>query len=145
MNTSDSEAARQFPAATIRRRIEWVHTDGAGIYHWSTVPLLMEAAETELLVSYGVAERLYGRIPRANVQIDYRAPLRFNDVVDIHVAITALGRTSLSYRFELRDDSVVAAEAFLTIVYVDAAGRPMPWPGDIRRRLDGTGPLSKFT
>lgn len=144
MNTSDGEAVRPFPAATIRRRIEWAHTDGAGIYHWSTVPLLMEAAETELLASFGVAERLYGRIPRANVQIDYRAPLRFNDVVDVHVAITALGRTSLSYRFELRNDSVVAAEGSLTIVYVDAAGGPRPWPGDVRRRFDGTCPLSNF-
>jgi acyl-CoA thioesterase FadM len=31
----------------IRRRVEWMDTDAAGIYHWSTVIRLTEAAEIE--------------------------------------------------------------------------------------------------
>ena len=47
----------------IRRRVEWMDTDAAGIYHWSTVIRFAEAAEMELHTALGIAPVIFGASP----------------------------------------------------------------------------------
>ena len=39
----------------LQRRIEWMDTDAAGIYHWTTAFRLAEAAEAVLHTALGIA------------------------------------------------------------------------------------------
>jgi acyl-CoA thioesterase FadM len=38
----------------LRRRTEWIDTDAAGIYHWTTVFRFAEAAEAALHTALGI-------------------------------------------------------------------------------------------
>jgi YbgC/YbaW family acyl-CoA thioester hydrolase len=126
---------------TLRRRIEWADTDAAGIYHWSTALRLAEVAEAALHTALGFADRTFGVTPRLHISCDFSAPLRFNDLVEVQLVVTDVGRTSQTHEVTVRHDGRVAATAKVVICHVDAeTGQPTPWPDDIRELLASAGP-----
>jgi acyl-CoA thioesterase FadM len=125
----------------LRRRIEWMDTDAAGIYHWTTVFRLAEAAEAALHTALGIADFTFGATPRVAVQATFARSLRFNDPVEVELAVTRLGRTSVEYRLAISADARTAAEGSVKTCLVDrATGRAIPWPDEIRARLSAGGP-----
>lgn len=121
---------------TIRRRVEWAQTDAAGHHHWTAVLHWAEQAETVLHERLGIADRTFGREPRAHVWLDFTARLFFRDAVEVTIAVVALGRTSARYGFSVTRDGAPAARGELVTVHVDpATGRPEPWPDDLRAAL----------
>ena len=124
------------PEATIRRRIQWFDTDASSKEH-NTVPLrLMEEAEAELLADLGIVDEVYGFLPRVHVTMDYRAPLRFRDEVEVTLRVAELGRTSITYTFEVRTEGRAAADGRVVAAFIDEEGRPQPWPDGYRALLD---------
>jgi YbgC/YbaW family acyl-CoA thioester hydrolase len=125
----------------IRRRVEWMDTDAAGIYHWSTVIRFAEAAEIELHTALGIAEITFGATPRVKAGFDFRRPLRFNDRATIDFSVQEVGRTSVRYRVVLSDDEErPVAEGEVTTVFIDThSGRSEPWPEPVRAALTGGG------
>ncbi len=125
---------------TIRRRVEWAQTDAAGHHHWTAVLHWAEQAETELHERLGIADRTFGREPRAHVSLDFTARLYFREVVDVTIAVVAVGRTSVRYGITVTRGGEPAARGELVTVYVDpATGRPDPWPDDLRAALTSGG------
>jgi YbgC/YbaW family acyl-CoA thioester hydrolase len=126
-------------SVVIRRRIEWIDTDAAGIYHWTTVFRFAEAAEAAMYTALGI-ERAFGSAPRVAVSVDFKRSLRFNDPVEVELAVDAIGRSSLVYRITITSDAGVAAKGSLTVCFVDqVTGQPAPWPQDVRERLSSGG------
>jgi acyl-CoA thioester hydrolase len=128
----------------IRRRIEWMDTDAAGIYHWSTVIRLAEAAEAQLHTALGIAAATFGATPRVSAGFDFRRPLRFNDEVIVDLAVEAVGRSSVRYRLILSDgEDRTVAEGQVTTCFIDpSTGRATPWPDALRSALAGGGDRS---
>jgi acyl-CoA thioesterase FadM len=127
---------------TIRRRIEWMDTDAAGIYHWTTACRLTEAAEAALHTALDLASVTFGVMPRVRVEFDFKRPLRFNDDVAVRLAVEELGRASVRYRVEITGPEGVAVEGALTACLVDWETRASaPWPDAIRARLTEAGRL----
>jgi acyl-CoA thioester hydrolase len=124
----------------IRRRIEWMDTDAAGIYHWTTVFRLAEAAEAALHTALGIADFTFGATPRVAVQASFARPLRFNDPVEVELAVTRLGRSSVEYRLAISAEGGVAAEGSVKTVLIDrGTGRAVAWPDEIRAQLSAGG------
>lgn len=125
----------------IRHRVEWVDTDAAGIYHWTTVGRFAEAAEAALHNALGITELTFGAMPRLAVAFQFSRPLRFNDEVTVEFAVEAVGRSSVRYGVVVRDpQDVVAATGTLTTCLVDtSSGRSRPWPDHVRAALTGAG------
>jgi len=124
----------------VSRRIGWMDTDAAGIYHWTTVFRLIEEGEAELHTALGIAERTFGAMPRVHVAVDYSRPLRFNDTVDVLLEVVRLGKASVTYLFRVSSSDGVAAEGRLKACHVDVeGGHPTPWPEDIRELLAAAG------
>jgi acyl-CoA thioester hydrolase len=124
----------------LRRRIEWMDTDAAGIYHWTTVFRLAEAAEAALHTALGIADFTFGATPRVAVQASFARPLRFNDPVDVDLTVAALGRTSVEYRLAIAGDQGTAAEGTVKTCLIDrGTGRAVPWPDEIRAAFAGGG------
>lgn len=118
------------------RRIEWMDTDAAGIYHYSTLLRLAEAAETELHTERGVAEITFGATPRAHVEFDFKRPVRFNDEVVTEIAVAALGRTSITYDYTFTHDGELVATGKIVAVFIDRdSRRPAEWPEEVRAAL----------
>ncbi len=133
------------PASITRhRRIEWIDTDAAGIYHWNTVFRLAESAEAALHTALGIVESTFGHTPRVAVQFDFTRSLRFNDIVEVRFAVAEVGRTSVRYAISVIGAEGVAAHGHITACFVDAAsGRPHPWPDEVRRALTEGGSIGE--
>ncbi len=125
------------PSATITRRIEFSDVDVSGRYHYSTALRLFEAAEVELLDRLGLLDEIYTSMPRAHVEFDYRETLWFRDEVEATVSVAAVGRTSVTFGFELRRDGELCADGKLVAVYMGEDGEPRPWADEHRRRFAG--------
>lgn len=125
----------------IRRRVAWMDTDAAGIYHWSTVVRFTEEAEAELHTALGIAEITFGATPRVKAGFEFSRPLRFNDPATVDLVVAALGRSSVRYQAVLRDehDELVAAGEIVTVLIDTDTGRSTAWPDAVRAALAGAG------
>jgi acyl-CoA thioester hydrolase len=135
--TARSSPGLSDPAETvITRRVEWYDTDAAGHHHHSAILRWVEAAEAELLRRHGL-DWLFGRIPRVRHEVSYRARLMFGQPVLTRLHVAELGRTSLSYAFEVRTaDGAPAADGVMVVVYVpNPESAAMPWPREVAAAL----------
>ena len=129
---TDTQRAR----VTIVRRVEWMDTDAAGIYHWTTVFRFAEAAEAALHDGLGIAEITFGATPRVAVSAEFQRPLRFYDRVEVELAVEAVGRTSMRYAVVIGAAEGVAATASITVCLIDRTTREARLAG---RRQAGAG------
>jgi len=136
---------------TLTRQVEFHETDMAGIMHFANFFRWMECCETAFYRSLGLPLISFvpGQIvgwPRVNVSCSYRAPLRFNDTVDVRLVVKKLGTRSVTYGFQFCKGAEMVAEGEVTAVCVtaDAAGNMVaqPIPADVRAKLQvaPTGP-----
>jgi acyl-CoA thioester hydrolase len=130
-----------------RRRIEFSDTDAGGIAHFARFFVFMEIAEHELLRALGAdpgaSRRADGRLigwPRVAASCEFLSPVRYGDVIDIHLQVLRVGRTSLTFGFALsRDGTPVALGRTTTVCAVlDAPEgvQPIPIPPELRSQLE---------
>jgi 4-hydroxybenzoyl-CoA thioesterase/acyl-CoA thioester hydrolase len=106
---------------TTRRRVEFRHTDAAGIAHFSMFLLFAEEAEHELLRSLGLSVLMQDEQgplswPRVAVKADFQGAVRFEDELDIAVTVARLGEKSVTYHFDFTHDGRAVATAETTAV-----------------------------
>ena len=100
----------------LTRRIEFAETDMAGIVHFANFFRMMEAAEHAFFRSLGFSIHGHDPVsttgwPRVSATCDFRAPLRFEDEVEIHLLVAEVRTRSIRYVFIFRkvaDGSEVA-------------------------------------
>ena len=126
------------------RRIEWADTDTAGIIHFSRYFCFMEEVEHEFLRSLGLScimERDGQRItwPRVSATCDFIKPVRFEDVVDVHLIVQRKGTKSLTYRFVFSHNGVEVARGQVTAAccrIVDHRLEAIPLPEFFSSRIE---------
>jgi 4-hydroxybenzoyl-CoA thioesterase len=83
-----------------------------------------------------VLERLRLGFPAVRAEAEFRAPLRFGDVLNMEVSVARLGRTSVAFRYRGRCRRRLAVEGEVTCVCVDMRTfRSRPLPPALRRAL----------
>jgi YbgC/YbaW family acyl-CoA thioester hydrolase len=94
----------------LRRRVEFAETDMAGIVHFANFFRMMEVTEHAFFRSLGLS--IHGHDhgtttgwPRVSATCDYRAPLRFEEEVEIHLLVAELRTRSIRYTFIFRKAS----------------------------------------
>jgi acyl-CoA thioester hydrolase len=73
-----------------------------------------------------------------HIEIDFEAPARFDEEIDIGVRPTRVGTSSFTLAFEITRVAGGAAVARATIVYVNldaVSGRSRPLPDDVREQM----------
>jgi 4-hydroxybenzoyl-CoA thioesterase/acyl-CoA thioester hydrolase len=103
------------------RLVEFRDTDAAGIVHFSVFFQYMEQAEHEFLRSRGLSvfgSDEQGRLtwPRVSASCDYHGSARFEDTVDVDLAIERIGEKSLTYAFAFSVAGAEIGKAKLTVV-----------------------------
>jgi acyl-CoA thioester hydrolase len=118
----------------VTRLVEFSDTDMAGIMHYANFFRFMETAEHAFYRSLGFSvignefDPLIGW-PRVHASCDYARPLRFEDLVEIHLLVSSRRSKSISYQFRFHKMNEATApevaRGALTIVCVqhDGAGR----------------------
>jgi acyl-CoA thioester hydrolase len=131
------------PTASIQRRVQWMDTDAAGIWHHSVVTRWTEEAEAELHRQLGIIEETFGATPRVRTEFEFGAALRFDDLVDVSLSVIVLGETSVTYQVEVMKGSTRAASGRLVAVFVDRdTGEKRPWTAQLREALAPSGQIS---
>jgi YbgC/YbaW family acyl-CoA thioester hydrolase len=107
----------------LTRRIEFAETDMAGIVHFSNFFRMMEVTEHAFFRSLGFS--IHGHDagtttgwPRVSATCDFRAPLRFEEEVEIHLLVAEMRTRSIRYAFIFRKaaDGIEVARGEVTSV-----------------------------
>jgi YbgC/YbaW family acyl-CoA thioester hydrolase len=143
----DGREATPAPGPPVRelrltRRVQFHETDLAGVVHFSRYFLYMEEAEHALWRSAGLS--IHPRDaeigwPRVHVSFDFQRPLRFEDVLEVWIRITAIEERTISYACRLSRGGVPVATGRMTIACArrraDEPWRATAVPPEIRARL----------
>jgi len=133
------------PTSTcVEVRVRYCECDPMNVAHHAVYPVWMEIARTELLRQQGVRYRdleamgTYFVVARLN--LGFRRPALYDDVLQVHCEATRVGGVKVEHRYEIRRDNEVLTTAQTTLACVDASGRPCAVPetlGGQKRRGDG--------
>jgi acyl-CoA thioester hydrolase len=142
---------------TVTRSVEWVDTDAAGHHHNGFILRSVEAAEASLFRRLNLLEDYFSAAPRVRQEVDYRSKLYFGQNTTTILEIEAVGRSSMTFRFEVWGEAIMdrssgplqrrlAATGRLVSVHVPrGAETSAPWPERIRNALlagsAGTSPV----
>ena len=121
------------------RRVVFGDVDMAGWMHFPRVFDFVEDAEHEWMRSLGVTiiSREEGGWPRARVECDYRAPMKFGDAIEVRLGVERVGSSSLTLVFEIFRGGECTASGRIVAVRVDPKGRPRPIDPELRALILG--------
>lgn len=135
-----------------RLRVRYGETDQMGVVHHSNYALYLEEARTGFLSdmgwSYGELERQGIGLAVRKLELRFRMPARYEDVIVVRTRIVKVGAASIGFHYELelsRSDSrndapIRLAEARTELACIDLASRargPRLLPEPLREALVG--------
>jgi acyl-CoA thioester hydrolase len=124
-----------------RTRVGFSDTDAQGIVYYGRYNPYFDLARVEYLRSLDLLHYRGGGdfVMRAN-DVEYFAPARFDDEIEVHVRVSRIGRTSVTFEFAAHrlPDELLLVTAHQTLVYVDLEARKaLAVPDDYRARIAG--------
>ncbi len=75
-------------------------------------------------------------IPTAEIRTRFVRPSRHGDQLVIELGVTRIGRSSCGLTITARCGDEARFETESTLVHTNADGIPMPWPEEVRARLE---------
>lgn len=119
----------------IKRRVAWSDADPAGIYTFISVLRYAEDAEVALFRSLHLLERLYPRLPRVYVSVQYKSPAYFDEEIEVAVAIARIGKSSIHFLFAIIRGNEICADGQYGVSLLDDNNRPQPISVEVRETL----------
>ncbi|MBI3273214.1 MAG: acyl-CoA thioesterase [Planctomycetes bacterium] len=134
----------------LRRRVEFADTDLAGVMHFSNYFRFMEVAECAFFRSLGTSihtEAFGGKLgwPRVHASCDYKAPLRFEDEVEVQLLVSERRERTVAFTYVFRKldgehrPEVARGRAIAVCVRFDGPNggpRATPIPQALADRID---------
>jgi acyl-CoA thioester hydrolase len=143
---TDRKPPFRFAAQT---RVGFSDTDAQGIVYYGRYLPYFDLARVEYLRHLGLLkpEPGFDFVMRA-LAVEYLAPARFDDLLDIFVRISRIGRSSTTWQAAAyrQEDDVLMVTAEQIVVFIDTERRrPAPIPDAFRERvraIEGDGVLA---
>jgi YbgC/YbaW family acyl-CoA thioester hydrolase len=133
----------------ITRRVEFSETDMAGIMHYSNYFRFMETVEHAFYRSLGFSVVMAEHhpplgFPRVHAECDYKRPLRFEDLVEVHLLVQEKKAKAITYAFRFRNLSATPVEEVArgVLAVVCVAVHPngkmasVPIPAEVGHKID---------
>ncbi len=133
-------------------RVRLAETDAVGIVFFGTFAMYLDVGRMDYLHHLGLDAARFrhgadsqtqalAHLPPgavAHVDIDFRAPARYNDVLVLYVRVAHLGRTSYTFHALIMDKRRphVVATGRLTLVWLDDAFAPVALPAEFRKAVE---------
>jgi acyl-CoA thioester hydrolase len=115
-------------------RVAWADTDAGGRIHFTAVFRWVEAAETALMRRLGLLDE-WGSYPRRRVEANYLKVLVFEDEIEVRLRVERVGRTSITYGWEIATNGETYVDGRHTVVHVDEQGAAAELPDAVRFAL----------
>jgi len=120
---------------TIQIRVRYPEVDAMGYLHHSRHLQYFEMGRVELLRSQGYA---YTELEKngfffvvVKVEVRYRAPARYDEVLDLTTRIVRQTAVRIDHTYELKREGLVLAEGATTIACVDKSGQLCEIPSEL--------------
>ena len=109
-------------------RVEYHHTDQMGIVHHSNYVKFFEVARTEWLraagLTYAEMERRGVMMPIVEVQVKYRQPAYYDELITVRAEVNELPMARITFRYEIRgEDGRDIASGLTTLGFIDKQTR----------------------
>lgn len=109
-------------------RVEYHHTDQMGIVHHSNYVKFFEVARTEWLraagLTYAEMERRGVMMPIVEVQVKYRQPAYYDELITVRAEVSELPMARMTFRYEIRgEDGRDIASGLTTLGFIDKQTR----------------------
>ncbi len=113
-------------------RVRYCECDPMGVVHHTAYPVWFEMGRTELLRSTG---RTYRDMEAAGLllavvklEVTYRAPARYDDLVTLRTTLTRVGAVKIEHSYELfrGDDLLVTGSTVLACLDREGRARALP-------------------
>jgi acyl-CoA thioester hydrolase len=134
---------RSVSEAVTTLRVNYSETDQMGVVYHARHVVWLDIARTEHLrqagYSYRTLEEEGVRLVVTDLQIRYRRPARYDDLIRIRSRIrdVASRRVIFSYAVEQADDGTLLAEAETTLICLDRQHQLSRLPDAVVRALGG--------
>jgi acyl-CoA thioester hydrolase len=122
-------------------KIYYEDTDCGGVVYYANYLRYMERARTEYLASRGYSVKTLmdqGTIFMVfRVEIDYKAPARYGDTIEIETWVTDVTRATMIFEHVMREKMSrrVLVECRAKVVAVDANARPKRLPDEYVEKI----------
>ncbi len=135
---SDARDQSRTAAFRLPMRVYYEDTDAGGVVYYANYLKYLERARTEWLRAAGyeqtkvAAERGLLFVVRT-VSIDYRAPARLDDQLDVTALVERVGRASVDFAQSVECDAAELCRARVSVACLDAETfRPRVLPADLK-------------
>lgn len=140
--TESSDQPGFAPEGDLSLRVRYVECDPQGVAHHSSYVAWLEMGRTELLrlgpagtPSYREMEAQGVFLVVAKLELSYRSPARYDDLVIVTTRVTGGGRARIDHEYDVfrdaedgRGKSHLLATAKSTLACVDQNGKPQALP-----------------
>ena len=121
-------------------RVWFSDTDAQGIVYYGRYLPYFDHARTEYHrhLSNAPFTRAEGDLVMRALRVEYHAPARFDDLIEVFIRVARIGRTSVGYELAAyrREDDVLMVTAQQTLVLVDLGERrPRAIPDEYREKI----------
>lgn len=123
----------------IENRVYYHDTDSGGVVYYGSYLEHLEEARAEYLRKIGVDTAEYAArgilFPIVRLEIDYKAPARYGDIIRIFTSPEKVGNASIHFVHEIRRDDTVLVKAKVIWACVDKDLKPKRVPEEMRAKL----------
>lgn len=139
-------------------RVRWMECDAQRIVYYGSYMDYLEVGQADYYRNLGfsiykLGQRGYFDTAVVKVTMEYKAPARVEDLLDIYVRVSNLGKTSITMDAEIyiqRSDRLLTESQIIYVGYDSSSGTTKPVPQDIRELIthfEQTGavlPMERF-
>lgn len=122
-------------------RVYYEDTDAGGIVYHASYIRFAERGRTELLRENGyqnseLSEQHDVFFVVRHMEVDYFKPARLDDLLTVSTSIEWMRNSSLLMRQEIKQDEDVLCSLGVTVVTINAQGRPTRIPSSMREMFE---------
>ena len=116
-------------------RVRYAETDAMGIVHHATYPVWMELGRSDFLrdlgQSYGEWEARGVRLVVNEIRVKFRAPARYDELVQVHTFLQETGRRRLVFGYRIERGGTLLAEGESVHLVAGSDNRARVLPDDL--------------
>jgi len=122
-------------------RVRYAETDQMGVAYYGAYAAWLEVGRVEFLRMHGTSYRELENegvmLPVRNLNISYRSPARYDDLLEIKTSIEELSGTRIAFAHEvLNETERLLANARVELVFISRSSRrPIRIPEQLAERL----------
>ena len=127
---------------THRHKVGFADVDPAGIVFYPRYFEMINVTIEDWFrsIGYGFDQMImqdgFG-VPTATIQVDFKAPSRLDDLVELELQLVRLGRSSISLQINIQCEGELRAVVQQTLVFIRMEGnKPVRIPDSLRARIE---------